>query len=331
MIVFSTQWFTKYQSLIVRVARLPIFGELIFGFKKMGHYVDREKIFAVRPNSVVEFVSIKGKEITLKNHYFERNEYALRLQKVFYPIWITFHVWDILTKPWPQLNLGFDTLTVYSAGNGVSPTSGNLYRINQSTWSDAHSTTTAGSVNATSTPSQLAKTEKNEFGYRVFRGVTMFDTSDLTSGATISDAKPALYVTLVNDTDNDGDDWINVVQASCASTTTLATGDFDAIGDAVNNPTEGATRIDLGDIGTDAYKEWTLTATGIGWISKTGITQIGWREGHDCINSAIADNTADGITANIGQSSSNKPKLVVTYTLVSASVNIPTLSLMGVG
>jgi len=86
--------------------------------------------------------------------------------------------------------------------------------------------------------------------------------------------------------DNDGDDFITVVQTSQADTASLTTADYDQCG-AISNPTEGATRIDIGSITIGAYNSWTLNATGLGWISKTGYTFLGLREGHDAINSAI--------------------------------------------
>jgi hypothetical protein len=120
--VFGTEWFSKYNKWIVRLARLPLIGEFIFSFKKFGHYVDRKMIISVRPNSVVEYVGYKEGRVELREQFFVRNEYALRLQSVFYPIWIMFHIWDIITRPFPQLNLGFDTLEVYPDAGHTSTT-----------------------------------------------------------------------------------------------------------------------------------------------------------------------------------------------------------------
>ena len=103
---------------------------------------------------------------------------------------------------------------------------------------------------------------------------------------------------------------MNVFQSTQASNTSLAIEDFDQLG-----TTEGATRIDIGSITTSAYNDWTLDSDGLGWISKTGYTSLGVREGHDALNSATAlvNNTTNEIVVNTSGSGSNKPKLVVTY------------------
>lgn len=317
--VFSMQWFRKYQSLILWVARNKYLGEFVFNFRKMGHYVDREMICGVTPFSVCEYIGTKDGKIEMNQHFFIRNEYALRLQHLFYPIWFLFHCWDtfIANNFCPKLNLGFDTLTVYPASTrNTSPTSDAIHRSNRPSWTDAHDTADGtGITDNCVTNTSYAKTYHSMYGYSILRGLLCFDTSSLTSSASISDATVSLYVSDVQDGDNDGDDWLNIVSATPASTQLAAVGDFDAIGDAVNNPTEGATRIDLGSISTGAYKDWTLNTYGKGLISKTAVTTLGIREGHDCINSSIADNTIDGITANNGHASSNKPRLVVTFTV----------------
>ena len=150
---------------------------------------------------------------------------------------------------------------------------------------------------------------------RFERFFALFSTGALGSGASVTAATLSVYPTSKSNGDNDGDDWLNVVQSSPASNTAITTADFNQCG-AVSNPTEGATRIDLGLISTGAYCDWTLDATGRGWISTTGITKLGLREGHDCLNSAIADNTTNTIDANDADAAgtSTDPKLTITYT-----------------
>jgi len=141
-------------------------------------------------------------------------------------------------------------------------------------------------------------------------------TSGIDDGASITAALLYLFVPdgFVLNGDNDGDDWVNVVgETSQANTASLTAEDFDQCG-AVDNPTEGATRVDLGSISTSAYNSWTLNATGRGWISKTGITKLGLREGHDCIDSPIAVNTdnAMGFSTSEDTSGTQDPYLDVT-------------------
>lgn len=157
--------------------------------------------------------------------------------------------------------------------------------------------------------------------YTIRRIFALYDTSALGASASISAGVMSSYVNSKVNLDNDGDDWINIVQSNPASNTNLVVGDYDQCGDAVSNPTEGATRIDIGSITTSAYNDWTLNATGLGWISKTGITKLGMREGHDAINSAPA--SVNSITIRLAEDTNGTPqKLVVTYTLPATPIPV---------
>jgi len=102
-----------------------------------------------------------------------------------------------------------------------------------------------------------------------------FNTASIGSSAIISSATTALYC----DTVKAGSKDVALVLGSPASTSTLVDADFNDYG-----TTEGATRVTAS---TGAYKTWTLNATGRGWIAKTGVTVLGWREAaKDLDNSA---------------------------------------------
>jgi len=146
----------------------------------------------------------------------------------------------------------------------------------------------------------------------------LFDTSALGASATsisgVLSLRPNGAGSKSNG-DDDGDDWLNVVQSNPASNTNLTTADYDQCGSAISNPTEGATRIDFGSIVETAYNDWTLNGTGNGWINSTGVTKLGLREGHDCINSAAASTNAVLMRAADNSGTGSDPKLVVTYTI----------------
>jgi len=151
--------------------------------------------------------------------------------------------------------------------------------------------------------------------YRIYRSFALFNTASLTSGATVTAGVFSAFCNAVSDADNDGDDWINAVQTSPASNTDMTLADFDQCG-AVSNPTEGATRIDVTGMSTSAYADWTLDATGRGWISQTGVTKLGLREGHDALNHAPNVTTITGavFASADAAGTSQDPRLVVTYT-----------------
>lgn len=151
----------------------------------------------------------------------------------------------------------------------------------------------------------------------IWRSIMLFDTSAIGVLASALSGVLSLYESGLGiaDGDADGDDWINILQSNPASNTDLAAGDYNKVGDTVTNPTEGATRRLLSALAGAAYNDWTLNATGNGWISQTGVTKLGFREGHDCINSTpVAVNTFSSVTADQGGTSQD-PRLVVTYTL----------------
>jgi hypothetical protein len=332
--VFSKNWFKKYSKAITFIARLPFVGEFIFSFKKFGHYIDRKKIVEVTPNSVIEFIGYKKGKVELKQHFFVRNEYALRLQKVFYPIWITFHTWDMLiaNRFCPQLNLGFDTLTVYPDTSTGSTTCDSMVRrdsvdetfsvIRSGDGSNAYPTNNALQIRL------VASTTTNQFSQLVRSGMT-FDTSGLTSGATISSAVLSLY-------------WWEVFTNFAGTGTTQEICSFSA---ATNNNIIASdyggfsytsfASLAISSISTEAYTDNTLNASGIANVSKTGISGFGVRHGWDLNNSFTGtweESKQLTTQARASDYGSNKPKLVVTYTVPASAVsNIPTLTLLGVG
>ena len=185
-------------------------------------------------------------------------------------------------------------------------------------WDTAHDATAGSSAHDSQTTFLVSVNDLGGGDYAINRGFTLFDTSALTSSATISAATASLYVTSKVNSDDDGDDWINLVSSNPASNTALVTGDFDQCGDAIDNPTEFSTRLDIGSIAAGAYNDWALNASGLAAISKTGVTKLGWREGHDCIDSApLANDRIDASSAE--GAGAQRPKLVVTYTLPASA------------
>ena len=317
--VFSKEWFKKHNKKLCWLARLPILGELVFNFKKYGHYVDRKKIVEVTPNSVIEFVKKKGKKVELKQHFFTRNEYALRLQKVFYPIWITFHIWDIITRLFPQLNLGFDTLTVYPEPG--TTTDGYVYRdVISESWSTIRDGVGTNS-RYDQTSNYLIGIISGSSGWNaLYRYICCFDTSDLTSSASISATVLSLYVNSKLDGDENTPN-IDIYTSNPALTSSLTNTDYGNVG----TTSQTGSPIAYGDISTSAYNNFTFNATGRGNILKTGISKFGARNAnYDVANSEPPNNTGAGKVSRMigtgGASETNKPKLVVTYTTLSAFI-----------
>lgn len=188
-------------------------------------------------------------------------------------------------------------------------------------WATARAASSGQSADDTDTQITLGVTGKLGGGqFFISRGFLLFNTASIPDTHTIVSATLALYAVSTQNGDNDGDDWLNVCSTTPASNTGLVLGDFDQVGS-----TELANRIDIGSISTSAYNTWTLNASGLAAISKTGVTKLGLREGHDFLDSAYAgsNNTFNEVTFHMADGS-NKPVL----TVITAEGH---LALLGVG
>lgn len=152
----------------------------------------------------------------------------------------------------------------------------------------------------------------------IIRSMTLFDTSVIGTDA-ISSATYSLYGdAILANADNDGDDFITVVESFPASNTALTTADFDQVGDAINNPTEAidaGNRLDIGSMSTVAYNDFAFNSTGIGMINKSGVTKLGFREGHDVLDSPVASGAGNSIRVFAADQTgtTQDPKLVVEH------------------
>lgn len=147
----------------------------------------------------------------------------------------------------------------------------------------------------------------------------LYDTSPLTSGATISSAIISLYKISVSDSNNDGKDYVNIYSSNPASNTDLVGDDFNDVG-----TTAFSSPIDLGSIEA-TYNDFTLNASGLSAISKTGISKFSVREGHDVENTTIGGGGQNNNFSFYGSNTAGKePKLVVTYTVAAGPNNLKT-------
>jgi hypothetical protein len=120
------------------------------------------------------------------------------------------------------------------------------------------------------------------------RGFVVIDTSALSASARIISAKFYFKTgAQVYDYDNDGDDYIALVNTSQANPNLLVLDDYSKCG-LVDNPPIGSDTIDLSTMATTTSYCLTLNTAGINWISKTGKTLLGIREGHDILNHTFA-------------------------------------------
>ena len=199
-----------------------------------------------------------------------------------------------------------------------------------STWSDVRDGTGTGSDDSNSTlqASVEAGDPDSDTWRAIFRGILLFDTSSIGSGATIDSA--TLYLNLQTTT-NDFGGGLDVVGSTPGSNTLLTSTDYGQVG-----TTQYATRVNISSLTTGAYNSFALNATGLANIDPTGITKLGLRISWDTDDSPPTwiDLGLDLVmvwSADRVNTPDQRPYLEVTYTPPAAATGASTLSLMGVG
>lgn len=146
------------------------------------------------------------------------------------------------------------------------------------------------------------------------RSFYLFDTSTIPANATITGATLSLYINSYADPSGAG--WeFNVYSSNPTSDTALVAGDFSKVGS-----NSFATSIAMSSMSTSAYNTWTLNATGIEAINKTGLTKLSLRESKYDAGSSTppwASSKTNYLTVSFNESDS-KPKLSITYNLPSS-------------
>lgn len=211
---------------------------------------------------------------------------------------------------------GHTTTTVYPSSSAEDGRVG--YNSNPS-WDVVHDATT-GTTAATDDTAILIRSENN---FNIFRGMFLFDTSSIADTDTISAATMSLYILSASDTEGDANGFIGIVTSNPASDSAVTTADYDAIGDAINNPTEmhtTAARMVVSGASTSAYFNWAFNATGLANISKTGNSKFGAREGHDIVDDAPG---VGGVSVSVSASeetgTTQDPMLVVEHSAAGSS------------
>ena len=212
-----------------------------------------------------------------------------------------------------------DTLTVYPSLDGVV-----VRNPAEETWQALHdgAGTSAGTTDPATYGANIrggATTNKYDL---MTRGVFLFDTSALTANATISAATFSL-VSQLKAEEITGQS-VNMDTVTPASDSSLAASDYNV---ANWGGVAQATAITIASWVSDSstYNDFTLNATGLSNISKTGMTRFGTRLVSDLTNTAVSGwyNDNYGATVHVDFSettgTSKDPKLVITYTITASA------------
>lgn len=148
----------------------------------------------------------------------------------------------------------------------------------------------------------------------LIRSIFLFDTSALGASASISAAVLSLTGTSKLDPSGLAPN-IDIYTSTPASNTALANADYSQLG----STSQTGSPISYTSYSTTGYNDFTFNATGIGNISKTGVSKFGARNAnYDVAGTAPtwSAGTAfrlQGIYADTAGTSTD-PKLVITYT-----------------
>ena len=318
-LAFNKEWFEKHQNKLLWLLKFRL-------FRKILRIECNDRIVEITPNSYTTHVS----GVTFKTDFRTHDKYSKRLYYAFKPIWWAMHIWDLFADVYtPKLSFGFSTLTAYpDAGDPGTTTIDGV--VQRSGVNETFGTIRGGAgtlaTNATDFlfTAQLDATGTTNQYSRLRRSIALFDTSSLTTSASISSATIGAYGWGKTNALGSAD-W-HVGSATPASNTTLAASDYGNCG------TTSFGSIAYASFSTSGYNDITLDSNGLGNISKTGVSKFSFQLSWD-INNSFTGSWANSAISNFDNYSAdqagttNDPKLVVTYTLGGVRL----LTLLGAG
>ena len=140
--MFGKNWFKKHQRLLLWLLNKPLVKYWFRWVLRIHKDLKREeRIVGISPNHYDVLVKQTKKRVWLRSDFRTHNKFTKRIFYAFYPIWWLCHQWDILfaNRFVPQLNFGFDTLTVYPDADPETYTvDGFVMGAWRSTWAQTH-------------------------------------------------------------------------------------------------------------------------------------------------------------------------------------------------
>ncbi|MFH1255610.1 MAG: RHS repeat-associated core domain-containing protein [bacterium] len=202
-------------------------------------------------------------------------------------------------------------------------------------WSVAHNAANGFHSNFTNFSTHVAS-QYASGDHSMIRMFLPFDLADLPSNINVSEAVLNVYAGFkgVDASENDGNDFIRVVEASQATTTSVSAEDVDQCG-SINNPAALANDKDItSDILVNQYNSFVLNQSGKNLVKNSagGWIRLGLREGHDIANDPLTEPAPKYSYVNIKTSenagTSTDPYLEITY-VITNTPTAPTNLLVG--
>lgn len=318
--VFDKKWFERHQSKLCWLLNNKVTKRWFrYLLRITKHDIGYKKpIIQILPNCYTVYNSKYKKGIKVTTDFRTHDKYSKRLYYAFQPLWWALHAWDWLVADRfiPRLSFGFATLTVYPDANpetttfdgyiqrdGVNETFGTIRGGAGTSWDDASASGQFTRLDSTSTSNQ----------YQVLlRTIFLFDTSSLTTKATIT----AATLSLEGSTKQNGlgSPELHIAGATTVSNTTFNAADFAAV-----SRTSFAS-VSYASYNTSGYNNFALNGSGVANVSKTGISKFSAQSDWDINNSFTGAWVSFEISSLSGRfadtsGTTSDPKLVVEYSV----------------
>jgi hypothetical protein len=327
--VFGKDWFIKHQDTLLWLCNTKVVKKWfrwVLGITKQDFPIGKE-IAELAPNYISHSVKRIGRErVQVTTEFKSGQPYAQHLYEAFRPVWWLMHFfdWVILDRCVPDWSFGFNSLTANPLAGANSPADG---IVSRQSVDESFSSIRGGAgifvdmLSASSNPQLTSSGTTNQYG-RMDRCIFCFDTSSLTSGATISATVLSLFGVVASN--GLGSPDLHIAGATPSSTSQYVSSDYGQC------QTTSFGSVAFGSFLT-SYNNITLNASGVSNISKTGVSKYSAQLSWDILNSFTgtwASSAQSRFLVNMADNGSNQPKLVVTYAIaanlvrtVSASVS----------
>lgn len=324
--MIDKQFFNRHQRNILKFTNSKI-GRWFFGLNRL---VGDNKVLYITPSSV----SVARNDGLYDTYCVSRNVYAINLAKVLFwlPVFqretngmnvlrpayqLAFIFFLTLLKP------SFGFLLTTSTFNPVAGTNSPIDgQINNGAGAQSFATSRAAAAGTSASATE--GTAQFNGGYydgndansnSIQRAVFHFDTSAIPDTDTISAATFSIYVTSVNNGANTwpgSNAYVGLVLSNPTLDNAIVVADYEITAHWTMTK-QGADLAHASLTAANQYYDWILNATGLGNISKTGLTKLGLANGNDIDNVAYTATTNFGFSCQFADAAANLPKLVVTH------------------
>lgn len=316
MIVFSVEWFEKYQKQLLWFANTA-WGRYVLRIRGGRSGVGKNKIIKIEPFAITWIEDGKNK-IEIRSH----SKYSKRIYHAFKWVWWLAHGWDfgIANNLNTALNVGFDTLTSYP--DNTTTVDGEVSRVSVNSTFTSLRTSAGNDSDASLTSGNLwtINTDYNNTNRWLYmsRSVFVFNTTTIPSASTLDSASIDLYFSVKQDdnglTATEGETVL--VSHNTTSDTTLVNGDYNI---AKFGTTALANRIAYSSW-VAGYNTFNLNASGLTNINVSTNSRFGVMAGFDFDNdeptwvgSFTRVSVVNTYFANY-TGTSRDPRLTITYT-----------------